>query len=58
MKQDAKKLLPGTLVTDGQQPGTLLELAATPTTLYWLIDWAGRGLLAVPVADVQTFELV
>lgn len=61
MKQDAGKLLPGTVVKNSiGEMGTLITLGydfnGKP---YWMIDWGmPRGLSKEYVSQVQFYELV
>ena len=55
MKQQAKNLLLQTLVRNANgEIGTLVQFIPGA----WIVNWATRGLETVPLAIVQTFDLV
>lgn len=55
MKQDAKKLLPGTIIVNSDnEAGTLVRLTYLEDNKpYWLINWTGRGLDWLSIDKVQ-----
>ena len=59
MKQDAKKLLPGTVIKNSiGERGKLVAMRHGITgKQYWLVDWPVRGLTPETIEYIQSCEL-